>query len=55
MDALMKVFLNLAAALFLAACVNEDRYPVSGEECTAEDPVKQIDSSMVDCVPASGM
>ncbi|MHA7849805.1 hypothetical protein [Roseovarius sp.] len=55
MDTVMKVFLTLAAALFLTACVNEDRYPVSGEECTAEDPVKQIDSSMTDCVPASGM
>lgn len=55
MDVVMKLSLTLAAALFLAACANEDRYPVSGEECTAEDPVKQIDSSMVDCVPASGM
>jgi hypothetical protein len=55
MDKLVKMVLTLTAALFLAACANEDRYPVSGEECTAEDPVKDIDSSMVDCVPASGM
>jgi hypothetical protein len=46
------------ASLFLvlsliavAGCVDEGRYPVSGEECSAEDPVSNVDASMADCVP----
>ena len=38
---------------FLAGCADETHYPVSGEECTAEDPVQTIDANMADCAPAA--
>ncbi len=44
----------LLAALGLSACVaaEEDTYPLTGEECTAEDPVQ--DFGATDCVPVAG-
>ena len=41
---------TLAAALLLAACTEPGRYPVSGEECGPDDPVKSLDAS--DCLVA---
>ncbi len=40
------------ATLFLTACAQDGTYPVSGEECTAEDPVKEVDAADFDCIPA---
>lgn len=31
--------------LFLAGCETQDTYPISGEECSPEDPVHTLDSS----------
>lgn len=48
----MKPIIILFAATFalaLGACVPEGRYPVSGEECGPDDPVKGI--SPEDCAP----
>lgn len=40
------------ASLLLAAC-EEDKYPVSGEECGPDDPVKGLDAG--DCtIPGPG-
>ena len=38
----------LLAATFLVGCQEKDQYPISGEECSPEDPVKSLDVS--DCV-----
>ena len=43
--------LLLLSLMFAAGCVNDGRYPVSGEECSADDPVSTVDASMADCVP----
>ena len=51
MSSPFKIVLLFAAALALTACVAPDKYPVSGEECGPEDPVKEIDASMADCAP----
>lgn len=51
MKFLLTSFSMLLLALLLAACADETHYPVSGEECTAEDPVKDVDASVVDCAP----
>lgn len=37
----------LMSVLALSACTEEGRYPLSGEECTAEDPVQEMTSA--DC------
>ena len=47
---LKRLALAGAAALSLAACVEEDRYPVSGTECHEDDPV--LEMSVADCAPA---
>ena len=46
--------LALIAALGLAACVTqeEETYPITGEECGPEDPVKDFGPS--DCVLPTG-
>ena len=41
--------LILAATLALAACTAPDTYPITGEACGPEDPVKELDAS--DCLP----
>jgi hypothetical protein len=45
------VLLTLLAAGALSACAKEDEYPISGEECTAEDPVLGVEAEMTGCVP----
>ncbi|MGO4915362.1 hypothetical protein [Pseudogemmobacter sp. W21_MBD1_M6] len=35
--------------LSLAGCATNGTYPVSGEVCRPDDPVKQLDAS--DCLP----
>ena len=45
------VLLALCSTAFLAACVKEETYPVSGEECAPDDPVQGIDADMANCVP----
>jgi len=44
-------FVPLFAILLLAACAEEGRYPVSGEECGPDDPVLSLDAS--DCTIAT--
>ena len=51
----MKPYLILAsllAALTLSACTEDETYPVSGEECGPNDPVKDLDAA--DCLPPVG-
>ena len=40
----------LSMPFVLSACEGEEKYPVSGEDCGPEDPVKSLDAS--DCNPA---
>ncbi len=40
----------LALVLALAACTEQETYPISGEECSPDDPVHSIDGA--GCVPA---
>ncbi|RKT30376.1 hypothetical protein BXY70_2365 [Roseovarius halotolerans] len=52
MTDIFKVLLTLIAAAFLlTACADEDHYPVTGEECAPGDPVQDLDTSAVTCVP----
>ncbi len=48
----MAVWRGLIAAgitVFLAGCEADGKYPLSGEECRADDPVQTLDTS--DCIP----
>ena len=48
------LFVALFATATVAGCTPpEDQYPISGEECTAEDPVKDLDASDLNCIPAA--
>ncbi|WP_171132106.1 MULTISPECIES: hypothetical protein [unclassified Ruegeria] len=49
------IALMFASAFVLTACEKEaDTYPVSGEQCGPEDPVKQLDAD--DCfIPPAGI
>ncbi|MDU8911614.1 hypothetical protein [Aestuariicoccus sp. MJ-SS9] len=38
------------SCLALTACTGPDQYPVSGQECGPNDPVKELDAP--DCPPA---
>jgi len=51
MPSFSKLGAIIAAVLVLSACETTDRYPVSGEECTQEDPVKSVDSTTANCAP----
>ncbi len=43
----------MTAAMFLSACEKDaDTYPVSGEQCGPEDPVKTLDAADCDILPA---
>lgn len=49
----VRLFLSLlVAGLLLAACVDDKRYPASGEECAPDDPVLDVETSMTSCIPA---
>lgn len=37
---------------FLAACADQNEYPITGEECGPDDPVKDLDATDVDCLPS---
>ncbi|NNE89683.1 MAG: hypothetical protein HKN27_16570 [Silicimonas sp.] len=42
------------AAFSLQACVEEGTYPLTGEECSEDDPVLDMDAA--DCtIPGSGI
>lgn len=43
----------LIVLLLAAGCVEQDRYPVMGEECSPDDLVQGLDQS--DCVPPIGI
>ena len=47
----LKLVAALAVALLIAACTDTGTYPVSGEECGPDDPVKSLDAR--DCLPPS--
>ena len=40
-------FIPILAALLLANCAQEGRYPISGAECGPNDPVLSLDAA--DC------
>lgn len=43
----------MAAAVLLSACEKEaDTYPVSGDECGPNDPVKTLDASDCNILPS---
>ncbi|SLN60395.1 hypothetical protein [Ruegeria meonggei] len=45
--------LMMAAALLLSACdKTSETYPVTGEQCGPEDPVKTLDAADCDILPA---
>ena len=39
----LSILALLVAALGLAACAEQESYPVSGEECAPSDPVLDLD------------
>lgn len=43
----------LALSLLLFGCAEPGHYPISGEECTAADPVLDLDAA--DCTPPAAM
>ncbi|SLN66305.1 hypothetical protein PEL8287_03659 [Roseovarius litorisediminis] len=52
MPKFLKLLLTLSAIAFLGACADEKHYPISGEECSADDPVQDLDASIADCTPS---
>ncbi len=42
-----RLLILLMSVLAVSACTEEGKYPVSGEECTAGDPVQDV--TPVDC------
>jgi hypothetical protein len=52
----MRLYLIIAllcSPLVLSGCEDDGKYPVSGEECGPNDPVKTLDAS--DCTPPVGI
>ncbi|MFA3915361.1 hypothetical protein [Ruegeria hyattellae] len=48
------LFAAVATLALLGACTKENTYPVTGEQCGPEDPVKTLDAA--DCyVPPAGV
>ena len=43
------LILIVSLPLFLSGCENDGKYPISGEDCGPDDPVKTLDAS--DCSP----
>jgi hypothetical protein len=52
MKRLTVLLLALMTTGMLGACAEEGRYPISGEECGPNDPVKDIEPVAGDCVPS---
>lgn len=53
MSRLTMMLFALCAAAFLSGCEGPDKYPISGEDCGPDDPVKELDASIADCAPAA--
>ena len=49
-----KPFFALLAIFTLTACAEEGKYPVSGEDCRADDAVQTLDASDCAALPAGG-
>lgn len=49
----LKFAFTLIAVLLLQGCETQGQYPVSGEQCGPEDPVKELDAG--DCMPPAGI
>lgn len=45
------IALGLTLALWLAGCGQPETYPVSGDACGPDDPVKTVDVNQLDCAP----
>lgn len=45
-------YVAILALLALVACTAPGTYPITGEECGPDDPVKALDAS--DCLPPAG-
>lgn len=45
----LSIVLALSSALLLTACFKDGQYPISGEECGPNDPVK--DMTFTECGP----
>ena len=45
------VIAPLVLLIFLAACEDDKKYPVSGEDCGPDDPVQTLDAA--DCASAA--
>lgn len=52
MKRLTVLLLALMTTGLLGACAEEGRYPVSGEECGPEDPVRDLEPVAADCLPS---
>ena len=44
------ILVALSLVLGVTGCEKQDTYPITGEACGPEDPVKTLDAK--DCVPA---
>jgi hypothetical protein len=48
-----RLLFALTALVLAGACTDEDRYPMSGQECTPGDPVQGVDATATNCIPTS--
>ena len=48
-----RFFILLLSATILVACTEEGKYPLSGEECTAQDPVQEMTTADCAALPAA--
>ncbi len=49
MSAVFKLFSMLLVMVMLSACTEPKTYPISGQECGPDDPVKKMDASIGSC------
>ncbi len=47
-----KIALLFVLIAVLAGCEQQETYPISGEECSADDPVQTLDTAP--CPPSTG-